>query len=159
MCFCVLCDVQKPLSTLDEVSIYQRDIVPMGSPMTRLRIIIVITTWDASDGIPLTIQRYDDPAKWHKLSADSTPFTLYCLPGTYLVCVCVLFRHSFFNVLSLFVRDCLQCLWRNMTSNTLPRKVLAKLDMLAPYLRVCIARLRSSDSASTACLTLIKIHS
>ena len=43
--------------TLDEVRVYQRDMVPLGFAMTALRVEYFRTSWDAKDGVPLTLTR------------------------------------------------------------------------------------------------------
>ncbi len=59
---CVVCMCLRNCSsvlfhTLDEISTYQLDILPVGSPLKRLQIIHALVTWDNEDGLPTVFNR------------------------------------------------------------------------------------------------------
>jgi len=73
------------IQTLDIVSIYQRDLVPLGGTMTQIREETLLTTWDVAEAMPLSIVRLTNQKQLiNKLDQlvvpDEEPSFLFCRP-------------------------------------------------------------------------------
>lgn len=73
------------LDTLDEIDIYQRDLVPLGTPLRPVRTEYSVTRWDAIDGVPVRLRWVKKMADIAKSRSrldrnDSEPRVLNCLP-------------------------------------------------------------------------------
>jgi len=69
-------------STLDEVSVYLRDIKPLGVDLPLSRTVWLLTSWEVSEGIPLhSFEIREDRLRefWQKRSRGASSF-LYCRP-------------------------------------------------------------------------------
>jgi len=69
-------------STLDEVSVYLRDIKPLGVKLPLVRTVWQVTSWDVAEGIPLhsfEIRTDSLRAFWHQRTFGADSF-LYCRP-------------------------------------------------------------------------------
>lgn len=68
--------------TLDTVDVHRRDVRLVGSPLTHLNQIQLLTSWDVQEGLPIRHQLLNqcDVFHWRCRSSDSIS-VIHCFPG------------------------------------------------------------------------------